>query len=113
MPYPPSKAVRIVGALRALCALILPPKRTAEIHLALADQGPDVLFKGVTVDGLDAVEALTAFSERHALARLAIDEGFGPEARFELNQSPLRWAESRLRFRLVLSCRQLRTARRL
>jgi len=69
--------------LRTLLASILPPKRTAEIQLALADQGPDVLLKGVTVDGLEAVEALTAFSERHRLARLAIDEGFGPEARFE------------------------------
>ena len=31
-----------------------------------ADQGVDVALKGVAVEGLDAVEALTAFCERHA-----------------------------------------------
>jgi len=73
----------LLAPLRALLATILPPKRTAEIQLALADQGLDVLLKGVAVDGLEAVEALTSFSERNSLARLAIDEGFGPETRFE------------------------------
>ena len=73
----------LLAPLRALLASILPPKRMAEIQLALADQGADVLLKGVAVDGLEAVEALTAFSERNGLARLAIDEGFGPETRFE------------------------------
>jgi len=73
----------LLAPVRALLSSILPPKRTAEIQLALADQGPDVLLKGVAVDGLEAVEALTAFSERNGLARLAIDEGFGPETRFQ------------------------------
>ncbi len=73
----------LVAPLRALLAVLLHPKRTAEVQLSLADQGLDVLLKGVAVDGLEAVEALTVFSERNALARLAIDEGFGPEPRFE------------------------------
>jgi 23S rRNA (uracil1939-C5)-methyltransferase len=73
----------LLTPLRALLAAILPPKRTAEVQLALADQGPDVMLKGVDVHGLEAVEALTAFCERQGLARLAIDEGFGPETRFE------------------------------
>jgi 23S rRNA (uracil1939-C5)-methyltransferase len=73
----------LLTPLRALLAKIVSPKRTAEIQLALADQGPDLLLKGVSVDGLEAVEALTAFSEHHGLARLAIDEGLGAEARFE------------------------------
>lgn len=73
----------LLAPLRTLLAIILLPKRTAEVQLALADQGPDVLLKGVAVDGLEAVEALTAFCERQGLARLAIDEGFGPEARYE------------------------------
>jgi 23S rRNA (uracil1939-C5)-methyltransferase len=66
-----------------LLASILSPKRTAEIQLALADQGPDVMLKGVAVDGLEAVEALAAFCERHGLARLGIDEGYGSETRYE------------------------------
>lgn len=73
----------LVGPLRLLLTRILPPKRSADVQLTLADQGVDVALKGVEVVGLDAVEALTAFCERHSLARLTIDEGYGPEARYE------------------------------
>jgi 23S rRNA (uracil1939-C5)-methyltransferase len=73
----------LLAPLRALLAIIMLPKRTAEVQLAVADQGPDVLLKGVAVDGLEAVEVLTAFCERQGLARLAVDEGFSPETRFE------------------------------
>lgn len=73
----------LVTPLHALLASILPPKRAGEVHLALTDQGVDVLLKGVAVEGLAAIEALTDFCEAHRLARLSIDEGFGPEARYE------------------------------
>ncbi len=73
----------LVAPLRRLLEAILPVKRTAEIQLTLADQGVDVALKGVELVGLDAIEALTAFCERHVLARLTIDEGYGPEPRFE------------------------------
>ena len=73
----------LVEPLRKLLATMLPPRRFAEVHLTLADQGPDLLLKGVAPDGLEAAEAVIEFAERHALARLSIDEGYGPEARFE------------------------------
>ena len=73
----------LVAPLRELLATIVPPKRTAEVQLTLADQGVDLALKLVMVAGLDAIEALTGFCERHALARLTIDDGYGPEARFE------------------------------
>ena len=73
----------LLDPLRRLLAQILPAKRTAEIQLTLADQGPDLLLKGVEVAGLDAIEALTAFSGANRLARLSIDEGYGAEPRFE------------------------------
>jgi 23S rRNA (uracil1939-C5)-methyltransferase len=73
----------LLDPLRKLLASILPAKRTGEIQLSIADQGPDILLKGLAVEGLEAVEALTAFSERHSLARLAVDEGYGAETRFE------------------------------
>ena len=73
----------LLQPLRNLLATIIPSKRTAEIHLTLADQGPDVLLKGVEIAGLQAVEALTAFSEAKGLARLSLDEGYGAEPRFE------------------------------
>ena len=73
----------LVDPLRGLLSAILPAKRTGEVHFTLADQGVDLVLKGVTVDGLQAIEALTAFCEKHGLARLAIDEGFGAETRYE------------------------------
>jgi len=58
-------------------------RASADVQLTLTDQGVDVALKGVAPEGLDAVEALTAFCERHQLARLTIDEGYGPEPRYE------------------------------
>lgn len=73
----------LVAPLRGLLATMLQPKRTAEIQLTLVDQGPDVLLKGVQPEGLAAMEALTAFSQENGLARLAMDQGFGPETLYE------------------------------
>lgn len=73
----------LMDPLRRLLAAILPSKRTGELHLTLADQGVDLLLRGVEVAGLEAIEALTAFCEANSLARLSIDEGFGAEPRYE------------------------------
>jgi 23S rRNA (uracil1939-C5)-methyltransferase len=43
----------------------------------------DVAIDGVAVEGLAAHEALTEFAQTHSLARLAIDEGYGSEPRWE------------------------------
>ena len=72
----------LVAPLRGLLAAILPGKRTGEVQLTLTDQGVDVALGGVVVEGLEAVEALSGFCEAHALARLTVDEGYGPEPRF-------------------------------
>jgi 23S rRNA (uracil1939-C5)-methyltransferase len=73
----------LLGPLRRLLSAILPGKRTAEIHLTLADQGVDLMLKGVEIESLEAVETLTRFSENYGLSRLSIDEGHGAEPRFE------------------------------
>ena len=73
----------LLQPLRKLLALTLPARRVGEVHLGLADQGPDLLLKGVKVEGLEAVEALTAFGDANGLARLSVDEGLGAEPRFE------------------------------
>ena len=73
----------LVAPLRKLLASMMAKRASAEIQLTLTDQGVDVALKGVAVEGLDAVDELTAFCERHALARLTIDEGYGPEPRYE------------------------------
>lgn len=60
-----------------------PPRFAADIELALADQGPDVAIKGLPVDGLAATEALLDFARDQHLARLTLDQGYGPEALWE------------------------------
>lgn len=73
----------LLQPLRGLLAAHLPASRRVNVHLALTDQGPDVLVEGLVTDSLKAVEAVTAFAMRHALGRLSVDDGMGPEARWE------------------------------
>ncbi|WP_394648600.1 class I SAM-dependent RNA methyltransferase [uncultured Sphingomonas sp.] len=58
-------------------------KRRLDVHLTLADQGVDVLVKGVAPDGLAHHDALTAFAQAHPVARIAFDDGLGPETHWE------------------------------
>ena len=73
----------LLDPLRRLLSRTLQARRTAEIQLTLADQGADVTIKGIAAAGLEAAEALTAFGREQALARLSVDEGTGPEIRYE------------------------------
>lgn len=73
----------LVEPLRALLGTMLGPRKTANVHLTWTDQGADVAIDGVTIEGLAAHEALTDFAQTHKLARLAIDEGYGSEPRWE------------------------------
>ena len=73
----------LVAPLRKLLGTMLGPRRGADIQLTLTDQGVDVALKGASPEGLDAVEALARFCDRHGLARLTIDDGYGPEPRHE------------------------------
>ncbi|MDQ3482548.1 MAG: class I SAM-dependent RNA methyltransferase [Pseudomonadota bacterium] len=73
----------LVDPLRLLLGTLLRPKRTAEVQMTLADQGVDLLLKGVDVEGLEATEALIAFCEANRLARLSLDQGLGPETMYE------------------------------
>lgn len=73
----------LVAPLRALLVELVEDRRTATVQMTLVDQGIDLLLEGVAPEGLAAAEALTAFAERHQLARLSIDEGYGAEARWE------------------------------
>jgi len=73
----------LLNPLRGLLSALLPGARRVNVHLAMTDQGPDVLIDGMEAEGLAAAEAITAFAARHRLARLSLDEGFGPTARWE------------------------------
>ena len=71
----------LVAPLRALLGRVL--KGRARIHLTELDQGVEVLVEGKLADGLAVAEMLTAFCAKHTLARFAVDDGLGPETRWE------------------------------
>ncbi|BBD97264.1 class I SAM-dependent RNA methyltransferase [Sphingobium amiense] len=73
----------LVAPLRGLLASILPDRRAAHVKMSLIDQGVDLLLEGVRVEGLAADEALGDFARAQGLARLTIDEGDGPQTRWE------------------------------
>lgn len=59
------------------------PRMAADIELALVEQGVDLGIKGLTVEGLQASEAMLDFARAHGLARLTLDQGYGPETLWE------------------------------
>ena len=59
------------------------PKRRLDIQMTLADQGIDLLIAGIAPEGLAAHEAITAFAQTYGVARVAFDDGLGPETRWE------------------------------
>ena len=73
----------LVDPLRRLLGAMIQPKRAAEVQMTLADQGVDLLLTAVEAEGLQAIEALTAFCDEHRLARLSLDQGLGPETFYE------------------------------
>lgn len=60
-----------------------PGRLACDIDLALAEQGVDIGIKGLKVEGLAATEAMLGFAREQGLARLTIDQGYGPEATWE------------------------------
>ncbi|AKM10435.1 class I SAM-dependent RNA methyltransferase [Croceicoccus naphthovorans] len=73
----------MVAPLRNLFAKFARKRLAADIHLTLADQGVDCNVKGFTPDGLAETEALIDFAQAHGLARLTMDDGYGPETHWE------------------------------
>lgn len=76
----------------ALTALIAPlrkfvaahgPKAMVGIDLTFADQGVDVNLAHFPLEGLGPTEAALDFAREQGLARLSIDQGYGPETVWE------------------------------
>jgi len=73
----------LIAPLRTMLAR-QPGKRLAvDLEMTLADQGVDLGVKGLAVEGLQATEALLDFAQASGVARLTIDQGYGPEAMWE------------------------------
>ncbi len=73
----------LVHPLRRLMGELLGPRGGGGVRMTLSDQGADILLEKVAVEGLQATEALTAFAATYGVARLAIDDGYGPQTRWE------------------------------
>lgn len=58
-------------------------RMAADIDLAMTEQGVDLGIKGLAAEGLAITEALLEFAQANALARLVLDQGYGPEALWE------------------------------
>ncbi|MFA7588013.1 MAG: class I SAM-dependent RNA methyltransferase, partial [Novosphingobium sp.] len=58
-------------------------RMAADIELALTDQGVDLGIKGLTVEGLARTEMILDFARDHGVARITLDQGYGPEALWE------------------------------
>lgn len=68
----------LLEPLRALLGPRLNRARQVQIKLAIVDQGVDVLIENWIANDLDTHELLSEFAQRHGLARLSLDEGYGP-----------------------------------
>ena len=68
--------------LRILFATLLKDGERASVQLTRCDQGIDVTLDMVP-DGLVANEAIQAFAAEQNLARLSIDDGYGPQLRWQ------------------------------
>lgn len=72
----------MIGPLRSFVAKH-GPKGMVGIDLTLADQGVDAAFSHFPLEGLGPTEAALEFARTHGLARLTIDQGYGPETMWE------------------------------
>ena len=72
----------LLAPLRRLLTTALRDRGRATVTMTRCDQGIDILLGGFEVEGLAGTEALIAFGETQGLARLSLDEGYGPSVRY-------------------------------
>ncbi len=73
----------LVAPLRKMLARQQGKRLAVDLEMTLADQGVDLGIKGLTVEGLQATEAVLDFAQASGVARLTIDQGYGAEAMWE------------------------------
>jgi 23S rRNA (uracil1939-C5)-methyltransferase len=73
----------LLKPLRSLLEPRLNRARQVQIKLAMVDQGVDVLIENWIANDLDTHETLSEFAKTYGLARLSLDEGYGPVPFYE------------------------------
>lgn len=76
------KLTALIAPLRAFVAAH-GPKAMVGIDLTLADQGVEANLSQFPLEGLAPTEAALDFAREQGLARLTIDQGYGPETLWE------------------------------
>ncbi len=72
----------MLAPLRRLLGVVMPDRGRATVTMTRVDQGIDLLLAGFDVEGFEAVQALNDFAAEQRLARLSVDDGEGPSARW-------------------------------
>lgn len=73
----------LIEHLRKFLNPLIERRRDVQIKMALVDQGVDILIENWIARHLSDHEALSEFAKQHDLARLSLDEGYGPVSFWE------------------------------
>ncbi len=88
----------VMMAVRGLIAKWPEPRISGSVELTEIDQGVDVLISGLAPKSLAQHELLSGFAEAQKLARLSIDQGFGPETQYEPVLATISFGDIAVRF---------------
>lgn len=88
----------VMMAVRGLIAKWPESRISGSVELTEIDQGVDVLISGLAPTGLAQHELLSGFAEAQRLARLSIDQGFGPETQYEPVPATISFGDIAVRF---------------
>lgn len=77
-----TELVEQMAPLRALIARH-GSRGPVEVGVTLCEQGVDVALANMAFEGLEATEALLDYARNQSLARLSVDQGYGPETVWE------------------------------
>lgn len=92
---------RLHDVIMAMRDLLLKWPKSAisgQLELTEVEQGVDVLIKGIAPASLSEHELLSDFAKAHGLARLALDQGYGPETQYEPEPVSVCFREVSVRF---------------
>ena len=73
----------LMRPLRPFLRDMIAERKRVSVRMTWVDQGIDLMIGGVSGDSLSMAEAMMTFAQTHHLARLSVDEGFGPYTRWE------------------------------